>query len=174
MSDPLRLVWDALARGGYGPHGKEDDFRARCPGHDGDNRDALHVSDDGDGNALLYCFAHDCRAERIVAALGLGLRDLFRAGHPRSHRRHLHEARRSEFAGGARLAANTLLALSQLGVCYRVEITTDCSYCGSPNASLTVDTHFPYVLLQCAAGCSERMFTEALAGNVADKRKEVA
>src|SRR4051812_40949400 len=43
--DPLDTVWAALDAAGYDPHGQEHDFRARCPGHDGENRDALHVSE---------------------------------------------------------------------------------------------------------------------------------
>ena len=53
MSDPLGMVWDALEVGGYGPHGQPHDFRARCPGHDGDNATSLHVARGTGGGARL-------------------------------------------------------------------------------------------------------------------------
>ena len=164
--DPLRVVWDALQRHGYGPHGAAYDFRARCPGHDGGNPSALHVCEGIDGRVVMHCFAHICEVERIVAPLGLTVADLFPPGHRHARRRHMHEARRSEFDGVARDAANTLLAVSRLGPAFRNETVTDCPCCGSPNASLTVSTDFGHVLVQCASGCTLRMFTDALAARV--------
>ena len=101
MSDPLRIVWDALDAGGYGPHGQAHDFRSRCPGHDGDNRDALHVSAGAGGVALLWCFAHGCSIEEIVEPLGLRMRDLFPLD-PGDSGRRLRTARREDFTGNAR------------------------------------------------------------------------
>ena len=170
MSDPVIAVWDVLARDGYGPHGKQHDFRARCPGHGGSNPTSLHVSEDAEGNALLHCFAHNCSAETICERLGISLADLFVPGAP-VRRGLLRDARRSEFDGRPRVAANVLLALAQLGVEYRVEITTDCPRCRSPHASLTVATWIDHVHVQCPRGCSEREFTEALAGRLADRQE---
>ena len=70
---PLATVWGALDRHGCEPHGEAWDFRARCPAHNGGNRDALHVSVGAGGRAVLRCFAHQCAAERIVAALELSM-----------------------------------------------------------------------------------------------------
>ena len=73
-SDPLRLLWDALDAQGYGPRGKPHDFRARCPGHGGDNpRTSLRVGIGADGRAVLWCHAHQCDVQAITAALGLGV-----------------------------------------------------------------------------------------------------
>ena len=44
MSDPLRTLWDALEARDCRPKGRAHDFRARCPAHDGDNPQSLHVS----------------------------------------------------------------------------------------------------------------------------------
>lgn len=61
------------------PHGKK--WRARCPAHGGENRQALGIAQgrDRDGNpmTLLHCFAHQCSIEDICAALGIEVRNLF-------------------------------------------------------------------------------------------------
>ena len=178
-TDPVRTVWDALATHGCAPHGEPYDFRARCPGHDGVTRDALHVSIGADGRAVLWCFAHQCSIERIVDALELDVRDLFPAGHRRAHRRHLHEARRSDFSGNARTVANVLLALEQLGADWAVEVRTDCAHCGSPRALLHVSSHSAF--LSCPSdeyarevghvACSLHQFQQALAGRIEDRRR---
>ena len=58
-----------------------DRWRARCPAHGGDNRDALSIAQGRDayGNpmTLLHCFAHECSIEDICAAMGLTVRNLF-------------------------------------------------------------------------------------------------
>jgi len=51
-------------------------WRARCPAHDGKNRDVLSITEAGDGTVLLKCFA-GCTALEIVGAVGLELHDLF-------------------------------------------------------------------------------------------------
>ena len=51
---------------------------ARCPAHD-DHEASLSVSEAHDGKILVCCHA-GCPAEQIVAALGLGMRDLFPHG----------------------------------------------------------------------------------------------
>src|SRR5829696_3558874 len=84
--DPMQVVHDALEAAGCEPRGPLHDFRARCPGHDGENRDALHVSEGADRRAVLWCF-RGCEPEAIVRALGLAWRDLFPPGHRRNRRR---------------------------------------------------------------------------------------
>jgi hypothetical protein len=56
-------------------HGR---WRARCPAHDGKNRDVLSVGETNDGTVLLKCF-HGCTAAEVVKAVGLELHDLFPA-----------------------------------------------------------------------------------------------
>src|SRR4051812_82931 len=105
VSDPLRLVWDALDAGGYQPHGTPHDFRAKCPGHNGDNRDSLHVWA-GRDRAALWCHAHECRWERILAPIGLTRDDLYTV---RLHRRRgfgVKPVRRSDLMGEAQTVAN--------------------------------------------------------------------
>lgn len=53
----------------------EGKWTARCPAHP-DRENSLSLSTGDDGRALLHCFA-GCDPERIVAALGLTLTDLF-------------------------------------------------------------------------------------------------
>lgn len=48
---------------------------ARCPGHD-DRNPSLSIRALEDGRLLLHCFA-GCEVEKIVAAIGIGLEDLF-------------------------------------------------------------------------------------------------
>lgn len=54
-------------------HGR---WRARCPAHDGKNRDVLSIGETSDGTVLLKCF-HGCTAAEVVATVGLELHDLF-------------------------------------------------------------------------------------------------
>jgi hypothetical protein len=70
MHDPVRALWDELERVDCDPHGPENSFRARCPAHQGDNRDALKVTEGVAGIALVTCWAHHCTARQIVRALG--------------------------------------------------------------------------------------------------------
>jgi len=51
-------------------------YRARCPAHDGKNRDVLSIGETADGTVLVKCF-HGCTAAEVVAAVGLELADLF-------------------------------------------------------------------------------------------------
>ncbi len=48
---------------------------AKCPAHD-DRKNSLSIREGDDGRVLLHCFAR-CDVARIVAALGLTMRDLF-------------------------------------------------------------------------------------------------
>lgn len=51
------------------------DYRARCPHHDSRRKDALVITDKGDGRILLKCFA-GCSASDVVSAVGMKLTDL--------------------------------------------------------------------------------------------------
>jgi hypothetical protein len=164
------LVWDALDERGYGPHGQSQDFRARCPGHDGENPSALHVTITPDGTVLLNCFAHGCSPEEIVDRLGLRVRDLFPLD-PGDSRRRLRTARCEDFSGNARTAANVLLALERVGARWRVSIQMDeCANCEWPRALLVIDSAGePFV--HCPSGCEPRMITQALADRMTGRRR---
>jgi hypothetical protein len=51
-------------------------WRARCPAHDGQNKDVLSIGEASDGTVLVKCF-HGCTASDVVKAVGLELADLF-------------------------------------------------------------------------------------------------
>jgi hypothetical protein len=172
MSRPLTVVWTALEAAGCDPHGPAHDFRARCPLHDGENPSSLHVSPGADGRAVVWCHAHQCFIEDIVAALGLSMGDLFPAGHRHARRRQLAQANRADFHGNARTAVDALLALEKLGEPWRMEITTNCPYCGYQNAQLVVQSNPGYrPFLHCEAACTVRMYAEALAGLLEDREE---
>ena len=103
VSDPVQLVRGALEVAGCRPHGRSYDFRARCPAHDGENRESLHASVGADGRAVLYCFARQCPAEDICGALGLTVADLFPPGHRYARRLPLRPVKRADFSGSPRL-----------------------------------------------------------------------
>ena len=50
-------------------------WNSRCPAHD-DKQPSLSISEGREGRVLLYCHA-GCQIEDIVAALNLGMSDLF-------------------------------------------------------------------------------------------------
>jgi hypothetical protein len=55
---------------------RKDEYRARCPAHNGNSDDSLSIKEGDDGRALLLCHAH-CEIEDILEALDLGMADLF-------------------------------------------------------------------------------------------------
>ena len=71
FTTPLETVLAKLENVKRNGHG----WTARCPGHE-DRHNSFTVSEGDDGRALLRCHA-GCDTERIVAALGLEMRDLF-------------------------------------------------------------------------------------------------
>ena len=58
---------------------RKDEYRARCPAHNGNSDDSLSIKEGDDGRALLICHAH-CGKEDILEALGLSMTDLFAQG----------------------------------------------------------------------------------------------
>jgi hypothetical protein len=159
-SDPLRLLWDALEAHDCRPRGKPHDFRALRPAHNGDNPTALQVVVGADGRALLWCHAHQCDIERITAALGLAVADLFPDGHHRGRRYPSRPVKRSDFDGTARTVANVLYALERLGEPWTLMLACDCTYCGGPGSWLRASRE--HVDLDCPAGCGPEEFTQAL------------
>ena len=55
---------------------RKDEYRARCPAHNGNSDDSLSIKEGDDGRALLICHAH-CEIEDILEALDLSTTDLF-------------------------------------------------------------------------------------------------
>src|SRR5262245_6671019 len=77
MTEALDRVVEALRVGGLEPRPHGRGFKARCPVHD-DHRPSLGVTAGDNGAALVFCQV--CGAEatpRILAAVGLRMRDLF-------------------------------------------------------------------------------------------------
>jgi len=74
---PLELVLDALRGRGLAvaDRPKGGNWTCQCPAH-ADGEESLSVGEGDNGAVLLQCFA-GCRAEAIVAALGLKMADLF-------------------------------------------------------------------------------------------------
>jgi hypothetical protein len=171
-SDPLRVVWDALAARECRPHGKQHDFRARCPGHDGTNRGSLHVAVGADGRAIVHCFAHGCSAEEICAGLGLSVADLFPDGHHRSRRAPAMAVRRSDFTGSAKGAADALYALSKIGANWDLMLSSDCPYCTAQGAWLRADST-GRLYIDCPEGCTTDQYTGALLGRAQEQTKQV-
>jgi hypothetical protein len=166
-SDPVRLLWDALEAGGYRPRGKEYEFRARCPAHDGDNPSSLSVGTGADGRAVLWCHAHQCKVEDIVGPIGLSVADLFPDGHHRGRRYPERPIRRCDFGGTARTVANVLFALEQLHENWTLMLGCPCPRCGDPGAWLRA---FPdRVYVDCSGPCGPQEFTTALVGRLDEK-----
>jgi hypothetical protein len=58
---------------------RKDEYRARCPAHNGNSDDSLSIKEGDDGCALLICHAH-CEIEDILEVLDLSMTDLFVKG----------------------------------------------------------------------------------------------
>lgn len=50
-------------------------YSARCPAHD-DRSPSLSIREAPDGRVLIYCFG-GCDTPEVLAAIGLGFRDLY-------------------------------------------------------------------------------------------------
>jgi hypothetical protein len=168
MTDPTQTVRNALEPAGYPPHGPSHDFRSPCPGHNGDNPDALHVSVGADGRALLWCF-RGCTAEAVVAALGLTMPDLFPPGH-----RH---ARPLLGVAKPRRAADLVLeCLRELGIDYRATrnpgmwVAERCPACSAGRdwplwvIEEDEDRRLGRARVSCFNGCEQVAVLEALSG----------
>ena len=170
-ADPLRTWWDALEQGGYGPHGQPYDFRARCPRCDDTRDDELHVFIGADGRAVPHCFACIGHPKDIAQAAGIEPRDSLPAGHRHARRREFAPARRSDFDGNARTAANVLWALERLGERWKVAITVDrCPFCGweHPDPVLFVVDSAGGPFVHCRGDCTADQFLQALAGKATE------
>lgn len=72
--DALTRFLEALQHASKNHYPQSGGHRAQCPAHD-DRRPSLSVSN-GDGKVLLHCHK-GCDADKIVASLGLHMRDLY-------------------------------------------------------------------------------------------------
>jgi len=55
---------------------RRDEFRARCPAHNGTSADSLSIKEGHDGRALLTCYS-GCELQEICSALSISVVDLF-------------------------------------------------------------------------------------------------
>jgi hypothetical protein len=55
---------------------RRDEFRTRCPAHNGTSTDSLSVKEGDDCRALLFCYG-GCEPQDICDALGISMVDLF-------------------------------------------------------------------------------------------------
>ena len=83
------MTFDAFLQRLTGVKQSSTSWMARCPVHD-DQTASLSVSQAEDGKILLKCHA-GCSTERVVAALGLTMADLFSNSNPPSSRKQKRE-----------------------------------------------------------------------------------
>lgn len=159
-TDPLVTVWTALEHAGCDPHGNEHDFRARCPAHGGENRDALHVFQ-GVDRVVPWCF-RGCPSPEVVEKLGLRWRDLFPPGH-RKHR--LRPRPRPAPKGKVDVI---LEGFALLGIPVRGMWVADrCPYCLRDGLWLRTDETGEIDTAECASGCNHDDVIAALKTYVA-------
>jgi AAA domain len=75
LGSPIERLLDALRAHGREPRQRSDGWQCQCPAHD-DRDPSLSIDQADDGKVLLKCHA-GCRAEAVVAAVGLTLADLY-------------------------------------------------------------------------------------------------
>ena len=75
MAPPFDIVLSRLRRT---RRARKRSFMAECPAHE-DRVPSLSTTEGQDGRVLIHCFA-GCDTSDVVAALGLGFRDLFPKG----------------------------------------------------------------------------------------------
>jgi hypothetical protein len=73
MSAPIEQL---LSRLDGVKRSRKNGWMSRCPAHNGDGR-SLAVTHADDGRILIHCFAHQCEAGDILAAVGMSTSDLF-------------------------------------------------------------------------------------------------
>jgi Protein of unknown function (DUF3987) len=77
---------------------RKDEYRARCPAHNGNSDDSLSIKESEDGRALLRCHAN-CEIEDILEALDLSTTDLFVKGNGHSSPGAAKKARKATGSG---------------------------------------------------------------------------
>jgi hypothetical protein len=161
-SGPLRTVWDALERDGWNPQGPEHKFRARCPAHNGDDRN-MYVAEGSDGRALLHCFSRGCSVDSIRQALGLPWGALFPVGHADAIP--ISELQAQPRKGVSARVASILAGLDDLREPYVFQVFCRCQFCGSDGAWLRAHSGGE-VHIDCPNGCRTRAFMQGLSGRV--------
>lgn len=130
--DPMRRMWDSLEAAGCEPHGEVHKFRSYCPAHQGENRDALSVSEGADRRVVLRCF-RGCDWRTIVTALGLNGRALFPVGHRNAEPKKPRPVK--TLSPGAAFLEN----LTTAGYDWHATVYLQkCPFCDAPAAFLTV------------------------------------
>jgi hypothetical protein len=76
---PIRKILEAIQD--YTERG--DEYRAKCPAHNGTSDDSLSIREAENGDVLLHCHA-ECENDEIVDALDLEMSDLF-SGNGQAH-----------------------------------------------------------------------------------------
>jgi len=110
---PMERILDALRATGRTVKAGEEWWRTTCPAHD-DTHASLGIKEDpATGKAVVKCFA-GCPNERVLAALGLEVKDLFPAPAPS-------DADRSSGSGERPLTVQTLAEAKGLPTRFLVE-----------------------------------------------------
>jgi hypothetical protein len=89
---PLERLLAALKEHGASPQESGTQFSTRCPAHD-DQSPSLSVGEGKDGRALVKCH-RGCDTRRVLAEIGLDMRDLFPATasrRPEFQREHIYQ-----------------------------------------------------------------------------------
>lgn len=73
MSAPIDTL---LSRLDSVKRSRKNSWMSRCPAHNGHGR-SLAITHADDGRILIHCFAHECEAGDILAAVGMSVSDLF-------------------------------------------------------------------------------------------------
>ena len=75
MTTRTERILDALRQHGHTPKKASGGWTCCCPAHE-DRNPSLSIKAGEDGRVLVYCHSHNCPAEAIVKAVGLGMADL--------------------------------------------------------------------------------------------------
>lgn len=112
-SDPLERL---LARLDHVREIRPGQYRAKCPAHDGESRDALSLGRGSDGSALVHCFA-GCEAAAVARAVGLELKDLFTPRDSTPEERRAYKSRK-DLDEARTVLLHELRVLTELTACH--------------------------------------------------------
>ncbi|MGZ4325934.1 MAG: hypothetical protein ACXVHB_28830 [Solirubrobacteraceae bacterium] len=163
--DPLVDVWNALDAHGCNPFGNPSQFSASCPIPDHEDRSpSLRVGTGSHGQALLCC--HGCHAsyDRIAAAIGMTVTDLW----PEDCR---NGRRLRGVAPPIQMADLVLRALKRLDIDYRRTLAPDpmwaadfCPICQRADKwpLWLGEDYRKRFYITCAGGCEQITVLDAL------------
>lgn len=165
---PVQLIWDQLDNADCRPHGRIEDFCARCPSHDGDNPSSLHVAEADDGRALVRCHTASCSAEEIMSALGLRLHHLFPTRKDDVPMPGMVVPRLPEPMKQAVTALEALLRYERRSdkpsdLRWRIDLhLATCPHCGAASPLIVFDRMSRRAFADCATGCDVGLILEHL------------